>query len=94
MKQRARGSGLKKTHALPLLSTRKIELWQSSDYRWRELFAWNPLSGVITGLRDALLHGQAPTIDAWARLVGVTVLVLIVGTLLFRRHEREMLDHV
>jgi hypothetical protein len=23
---------------LPLLSTRKVELWQSSDYRWRELF--------------------------------------------------------
>ena len=38
MKPRARGPGLKKTHALPLLSARKVELWQSSDYRWRELF--------------------------------------------------------
>lgn len=38
VKARARGPGLKKTHALPLLSTRKVELWQSSDYRWRELF--------------------------------------------------------
>jgi hypothetical protein len=38
VKQRGRGPGLKKTHALPLLSTRKVELWQSSDYRWRELF--------------------------------------------------------
>ena len=38
VKQRARGPGLKKTHALPLLSSRKVELWQSSDYRWRELF--------------------------------------------------------
>jgi hypothetical protein len=38
VKQRARGPGLKKTHGLPLLSTRKVELWQSSDYRWRELF--------------------------------------------------------
>ena len=38
MKSRARGPGLKKTHALPLLSTRKVELWQASDYRWRELF--------------------------------------------------------
>lgn len=38
MKPRARGPGLKKTHALPLVSTRKLELWQSSDYRWRELF--------------------------------------------------------
>jgi hypothetical protein len=38
VKPRARGPGLKKTHALPLVSTRKLELWQSSDYRWRELF--------------------------------------------------------
>jgi len=38
VKPRARGPGLKKTHALPLLSSRKVELWQSSDYRWRELF--------------------------------------------------------
>ena len=38
VKPRARGPGLKKTHALPLVRTRKVELWQSSDYRWRELF--------------------------------------------------------
>lgn len=38
MKARARGPGLKKTHGLPLISARKLELWQSSDYRWRELF--------------------------------------------------------
>jgi hypothetical protein len=38
VKPRARGPGVKKTHALPLVSSRKVELWQSSDYRWRELF--------------------------------------------------------
>ena len=38
MKSRGKGPGLKKTHALPLISARKLELWQSSDYRWRELF--------------------------------------------------------
>ncbi len=38
VKPRAKGPGLKKTRALPLLSSRKVELWQSSDYRWRELF--------------------------------------------------------
>jgi hypothetical protein len=38
VKPRARGPGLKKTHALPIVSSRKVELWQSSDYRWRELF--------------------------------------------------------
>jgi hypothetical protein len=38
VKSRVRGPGLKKTHALPLVSSRTVELWQSSDYRWRELF--------------------------------------------------------
>lgn len=38
VKRRGPGPGLKKTHALPLLSMRKVELWQSSDYRFRELF--------------------------------------------------------
>jgi hypothetical protein len=38
VKPRGKGPGLKKTHALPLISSRKVELWQSSDYRWRELF--------------------------------------------------------
>jgi hypothetical protein len=38
VKPRARGPGLKKTHALPIVSSRKVELWQCSDYRWRELF--------------------------------------------------------
>ena len=27
-----------KTRGLPLLSRRNLELWQSADYRWRELF--------------------------------------------------------
>jgi hypothetical protein len=38
VKARGPGPGVKKTHALPLLRVRKVELWQSSDYRWRELF--------------------------------------------------------
>jgi hypothetical protein len=38
VKPRARGPGLKKAHALPLVNVRRVELWQSADYRWRELF--------------------------------------------------------
>jgi hypothetical protein len=36
--QRGKGPGLKKTGGLPLVHQRSLELWQSSDYRWRELF--------------------------------------------------------
>ncbi len=35
---RSRHPGLAKTRGLPLLRRREIELWQSTDYRWRELF--------------------------------------------------------
>jgi hypothetical protein len=30
--------GLRKTRGLPLVHRRQVELWQSTDYRWRELF--------------------------------------------------------
>jgi hypothetical protein len=33
-----RGPGLAKTRRLELLQRRSLELWQSADYRWRELF--------------------------------------------------------
>lgn len=38
MKARPRGPGLRKARALPLVATRRVELWQSTDYRQRELF--------------------------------------------------------
>lgn len=31
--------GIAKTRELPLIQRRVVELWQSNDYRWRELFA-------------------------------------------------------
>ena len=38
MKRRTRGPGLKKTRAVALIHARTIELLQSTDYGWRELF--------------------------------------------------------
>lgn len=38
MNRQRRGPGLAKTLGAPLLRSRKLELWQSSDYRWRQLF--------------------------------------------------------
>jgi hypothetical protein len=38
MPVKARGPGLVKTRGLPLFRRRSVELWQSVDYRWRELF--------------------------------------------------------
>jgi len=62
--------------------------------RWRPILALNPLSGIITGLRDAIVHGASPSLVDWLRIVGPTLVVLLVGINLFRHFEREMLDHV
>lgn len=35
---RSRHPGLAKTRSLSLVRRRELELWQSSDYRWRDLF--------------------------------------------------------
>ena len=35
---RRRGPGLRKASSLPLVEKRTVQMWRSSDYRWRELF--------------------------------------------------------
>jgi hypothetical protein len=38
MRGKQLGPGLAKTVGAPLIRARHVQLWQSSDYRWRELF--------------------------------------------------------
>lgn len=38
MAAKRRGPGLSKTRRLDLIQRRSVELWQSADYRWRQLF--------------------------------------------------------
>jgi hypothetical protein len=38
VRSKRQAPGLAKTRGLPLVARRNIELWQSADYRWRELF--------------------------------------------------------
>jgi len=38
VQRKKRGPGIAKTRGLPLVRHRFVELWQSADYRWRELF--------------------------------------------------------
>lgn len=38
VQRRSRGPGLRKTTALPVVRRRSVELWQSTDYHWRQLF--------------------------------------------------------
>lgn len=38
MRARSPCPGLRKTAGLPVVRQRRVDLWQSNDYRWRELF--------------------------------------------------------
>lgn len=60
--------------------------------RYRSLYALNPMAGVIEGFRAVLLGtGRVPW--SWIALsLGVGVLLLLTGTLYFRRTERIFAD--
>jgi ABC-type polysaccharide/polyol phosphate export permease len=62
--------------------------------RWRAILNWNPLAGIVTALRGAICDGTVPTAMDWVRIVAPTALVLLLGVVVFRHFEREMLDHV
>ena len=61
--------------------------------QWRLLYSINPMVGIIDGFRWALLAGQTPLY--WPGLLlslAVTLVVLISGTIYFRKTERSFAD--
>jgi lipopolysaccharide transport system permease protein len=60
--------------------------------RWRVLYGLNPMAGVVEGFRWALL-GAAPPDPLLLASSGMTVIVMIVGGLIyFRRMEHTLAD--
>jgi lipopolysaccharide transport system permease protein len=61
--------------------------------QWRLLYSINPMVGIIDGFRWALLAGQTPLY--WPGLLlslAVTLVMLISGTIYFRKTERSFAD--
>lgn len=61
--------------------------------QWRLLYSLNPMVGIIDGFRWALLAGESPL--HWPSLlisIILTLLLLISGTMYFRRTERSFAD--
>ena len=54
----------------------------------------NPIGGILTALRNAIMLGEVPSALGWAGMVVPTLLVLAVGWHIFRRYERMVLDYV
>jgi lipopolysaccharide transport system permease protein len=61
--------------------------------RWRDIMAFNPMTGIIDGFRWAILRGNPPLdLSALALSVVVTGAFLILGIWYFRRTERGFAD--
>jgi lipopolysaccharide transport system permease protein len=80
---------------LPLLQMASPVVYSSSLVQgpWRWVYNLNPMAGVINGFRYSLLGSTAPDASIWVS-VGVTILLLVCGLLLFQRTQRTMADVV
>lgn len=59
---------------------------------WRLVYSLNPMTGVVTGFRWALLGGAPPDWAGFGLGLGVTAAVLAGGLCYFRRTERTLVD--
>ena len=79
-----------------------IQIWNyvspvaySSDLipeKWRWLYGLNPLAGIIEGFRWSILGSSAITIEMIVSTSVTTILMLILGALIFRKIERGFAD--
>ena len=60
--------------------------------RWRLLYSLNPMAGVIEGFRWALLGKDAPDFGVMAISTVVVFVLLLGGTIYFKRMERTFAD--
>jgi lipopolysaccharide transport system permease protein len=85
-------------HAIPFV----IQIWMFASpivypvslvpEQWRWLYGLNPMAGVIEGFRWALLGQTAPDPVVMAESVVVLFVVLIAGTVYFKKVERKFAD--
>ena len=61
---------------------------------WRTVYALNPMVAVVDGFRWALLGTRAPSLATVATSCAVAVVMLVSGTLYFRRMEQSFADVV
>lgn len=61
---------------------------------YRSVLMCNPIGGILTALRGAIMLGEVPSLLGWVRIVVPTLLVLAIGWRIFKRYERMVLDFV
>lgn len=61
--------------------------------KWRVLYSLNPLVGLVGGFRASLLGTEIPGLAITITVVA-TIILLVLGTMLFRRTEKTFADVV
>ncbi|MCU1267648.1 MAG: Transport permease protein [Acidobacteria bacterium] len=84
--------------AVPLL----LQLWMFATpviypltavpARWRSLYMLNPMVGVIENFRQVILRGAAPDLRSLVTSALISVVLLVVSYLYFKRVEATMAD--
>lgn len=60
----------------------------------RTLIQLNPMTPIIRGYRDCLIHGRSPLDGAFASASAVSIAVLLAGWAWFRRREHEFAEMI
>jgi len=86
--------------AVPLL----LQLWlfatpviyplSAVPARWRSFYVFNPMVGIIESFRQAVLKGESPNMSSLMFSALVSVILLFVSYLYFKRVEATMADFV
>jgi len=63
-------------------------------FPYRTILQCNPIGGILTALRGAIMLGQCPTALMWAGIILPTLLIFGLGWVIFRNYERMVLDYV
>lgn len=63
-------------------------------FPFRTILQCNPLAGIMTALRMAIMRGEFPTPLGWAGILVPTVLAVVIGWRVFRHYEAMVLDYV
>jgi lipopolysaccharide transport system permease protein len=77
-----------------LFATPAVYVSKTFDEPWGTLLGLNPMQGVVSGFRWALLSSGSPPGPTLAVSAAVALVVLVGGTFFFRRLERTFADAV
>ena len=62
--------------------------------RFRYLYRFNPMVGIVDGYRDVLVRGVVPPLGDWMLLIAVSTVLLLISLAGFKRASRYFVDEL